>query len=265
MSVFKYRKKQIFYSDSGSGKAIVLLHGFTESSKIWTGLTSALKKRYRVIAVDLPGHGRSACLGPVHTMERMAEMIAALMKKIGTGKCLVVGHSMGGYVALALAAVYPQRLKGLCLFHSHCFPDSETDRRNRDRTIAIVKEDKFGFVTQFIPGLFPEEVRATFAPQIEKMVRRAAKAGKEGIIASLEGMKIRSDQSEFLRTTELPVLFILGQKDSRAPVDRFWEMVSLPARSGILLLRDCGHMGFIEAPEVTTTAIAAFARKVFDR
>ncbi|HNY01204.1 MAG TPA: alpha/beta hydrolase [Bacteroidales bacterium] len=265
MPYINYRNKQIFFTDTGSGNTLVLLHGFTESSSIWTRLARILARQYRVIAIDLPGHGKSECLGPVHTMEGMAGMVYSLLNRLKAGKCLMIGHSMGGYVTQAFAGKYPDKLSGFCLFHSHCFPDTETDRRNRERTIGIVKEDKFGFVAQFIPGLFPEEVRGKFAAPIDRMVREAAGAGKEGIIAALEGMKVRYDQSDVLRTTKLPILFILGLKDSRAPVDRFWEMISLPARAEVLILRECGHMGFIEAPEATTKAITAFAGKVFGK
>jgi len=85
---------------------------------------------------------------------------------------------------------------------------------------------------------------------------------KDGVIAALEGMKNRKNQSELLKNTELPVLFILGLKDSRVPAARIWEMISLPVVSEILLLRQCGHMGYIEAPQKTYEAISGFAKKV---
>jgi pimeloyl-ACP methyl ester carboxylesterase len=145
------------------------------------------------------------------------------------------------------------------LFHSHCFPDTEEEKKIRDRTIDIVGKDKFSFMAQFIPGLFPVEVHKKYAKQIEKLVQRASKMSKEGVIATLEGMKDRKDQSEMLKSTTLPVLFILGLRDSKAPHVRLWEMLSLPERSEALILRDCGHMGYIEAPEETYRAIHNFA------
>lgn len=262
MAYIRFEKKRIYYKDAGKGKPIVLLHGFTESSAIWTSFAKKLSAKYRVVLIDLPGHGRSSVLGPVHTMDRMADAVQAVLKKIRAGKTLMAGHSMGGYVALAYAARYPDRLRGLCLFHSHCFADTETDRTNRDRTIGVVEKDKMGFVAGFIPDLFPAETRHEHGKKITRLVHRAAKMEKEGVIAALEGMKVRPDQTETLRTVNVPVLFILGQKDSRAPVDRFGEMVALPAQSHVLLLRECGHMGFIEYPDATLAALAAFARSV---
>jgi pimeloyl-ACP methyl ester carboxylesterase len=260
MPTFKYLKKNLFYTDQGEGKVIVLLHGFTESQKIWKNFVTKLSKKYRVITMDLPGHGKSESLGAVHTMELMADALSALLKKLRAGKCLLVGHSMGGYVVQAFAEKYPGRLKGICLFHSHCFADNSAERENRNRTISIVSQDKFSYVAQFIPSLFPVEVHKKHAKAIQGLIRQAAKMDGNGVVAALEGMKIRKDQSELLKSLDIPVLFILGLKDTRVPAARIQEMISLPAVSRILLLRDCGHMGYIEAPGETFGAVASFAR-----
>jgi pimeloyl-ACP methyl ester carboxylesterase len=261
MALVKFQKKNIFFTDEGSGKTIVFLHGFTESLKIWTGFATLFAKKYRVITIDLPGHGKSDCVAAVHTMELMADVVCAVLKKQKAGKCLMVGHSMGGYVTLAFAAKYPKMLSAFCLFHSHIFADTQAEQENRNRTIAVVNRDKFSYVAQFIPSLFPVEVHKKFSKQIQRLIQRASKMEKEGVVAALEGMKVRKDQSEVLDKTALPVLFILGLKDSRAPVARLWEMISRPAVSEILLLRDCGHMGYIEEPEKTFDALMGFARK----
>ncbi len=260
MAYIKFKKKNIFFTDEGKGKTVVLLHGFTESSKIWTGFASKLSKKFRVICIDLPGHGKSECIDTIHSMDLMAEVVMTVMTKLKTGKAIMVGHSMGGYVTLAFAEKYPSNLRGFCLFHSHCFADSPDDKENRNRTIDMVGKDKLGFLAQFIPGLFPIEVHKTYAAKIEKLIQQASKMHKEGVIAALEGMKNRKDQSELLKKTGLPVLFILGLKDSKAPLPRLWEMITLPARSEVFLLRDCGHMGYIEAPEETLRAVMSFAK-----
>ena len=178
MPTFKYQKKTINYTDVGTGKSIVLIHGFTESLKIWTGFATQLSKKYRVITLDLPGHGKSDCLAKVHSMELMAEVVFALLKRIRAGKCMMAGHSMGGYVTLAFAGKYPGMLRGLTLFHSHCFADTPFEQGNRDRTIAIVNQDKFSYVAQFIPGLFPVEVHKKFSKLIERLIQRASLVDK---------------------------------------------------------------------------------------
>ena len=262
MKTMKFQKKNIFYSDKGKGRAIILLHGFTESSKIWKRFAANLSKKHRVICIDLPGHGKSECIEGIHSMELVADVVYKVLKKAEVSKCLMVGHSMGGYVTLAFAEKYPKMLKGISLFHSHCFADTTADQENRDRTIAIVGQDKFSFVAQFIPGLFPLEVHKKFSGQIQKLIERAGEMSKEAVIAAIEGMKNRKDQTALLKSAKLPVLFILGLKDSKAPISRLWEMITLPECSESLILRDCGHMGYIEAPEETLAAIHGFAKKV---
>jgi pimeloyl-ACP methyl ester carboxylesterase len=265
MKFIRIKNKKIFYADSGKGKTIVLLHGFTETSKIWDSFRDQLSVSFRVIVIDLAGHGKSECLEEVHSMELQADVVHEVLKQRKVKKCLMVGHSMGGYVTLAFASKYPDMLKGICLFHSHPFPDSAEDRKNRDRTINVVEQNKFGFIASFIPSLFPEGSRRKFGKEIKMLVKQGTEIPKEGIIAALEGMKIRKNQSALLKSTRVPVLFILGLKDPKAPLDRLWKMVSLPQFSECLILRNVGHMGYIEAPDETLKMIQGFARKAFKK
>lgn len=257
-----YKKREINFTDYGAGGAIVLLHGFTEDLRIWKDFSIELALSHRVVCIDLPGHGRSECLAETHTMELLADAVSAVLKHLKIKKCLMIGHSMGGYVTLAFAAAHSSMLGGFGLFHSHCFADSHEDKINRQRTIEVVKKDRFGFMSMFIPGLFPEESRKKYRKEISFLQECAGEIPSEGIIAALKGMKERKDQTRLLRKTKLPVLFILGLKDSRAPISRAWEMISLPAISACLILRECGHMGYIEAPDVTLETIRNFARRV---
>ena len=155
MKSILYNDKKIFFAESGKGKTIVLLHGFTETSKIWDSFRDQLSESFRVIVIDLAGHGKSESLEPVHSMELQADVVYEVLKQRKVKKCLMIGHSMGGYVTLAFTSKYPEMLKGLCLFHSHPFPDSPEDLKNRNRTIKVVEQDKFGFVSRFITSLFP--------------------------------------------------------------------------------------------------------------
>ncbi|MGA2823292.1 MAG: alpha/beta fold hydrolase [Bacteroidales bacterium] len=265
MKSILYKEKKIFFAESGKGKTIVLLHGFTETSKIWDSFRDQLSESFRVIVIDLAGHGKSESLEPTHSMELQADVVYEVLKQRKVKKCIMIGHSMGGYVTLAFALKYPEMLKGLCLFHSHPFPDSPVDRKNRDRTVNVVKQDKFGFVARYIPSLFPEGSRRKFGKEIKQLVENGSEIQREGIIAALEGMKIRKNQSALLKSINVPVLFIIGLKDPKAPLDRLWKMVSLPQRSECLILRNVGHMGYIEAPEETLKMIKGFARKAFKK
>ena len=262
MPFTKFNNKNIHFTDTGQGKVIVLLHGFMESQHIWNLFVNELSGDFRVIAVDLPGHGRSEVLSEIHTMEIMADMVHSLLNKLGTGKCIMIGHSMGGFITLAFAEKYPEMLKGFSLFHSHAFEDSDEGKTNRDRSIEFVQKDKTNFLTMFIPALFSEDSQVKHKIMIEKLISEAKKMTREGIIASLAGMKLRPSRTHVLEKTKVPVLFIIGLLDIRFPVDRAWEMIGLPKHSQVLILRDVAHMGYIEAPEATLTAVRQFAESL---
>ncbi len=133
----QYKHINIHYTDKGKGTAIVLLHGFLENSTMWKPFISRLSKKNRVITIDLLGHGKTECLGYVHTMEDMAEAVKAVLSKLRLRRVVVIGHSMGGYVALAFVEKYSNNVKGLCLMNSTATADSEEKKINRDRrTVA---------------------------------------------------------------------------------------------------------------------------------
>jgi pimeloyl-ACP methyl ester carboxylesterase len=262
MSNITFQKKNIFYNEEGKGKVIVLLHGFMESSKIWNEFSALLSKDFRVITIDLPGHGKSENLGEVNEMGMIAEAVFRVLKHCKVSKCGMIGHSMGGYVTLAFAEKYPHMLKGFGLIHSHPFEDTPENRENRDRTMEIVKADKLPFIAQFFPSLFSPGSKQKYQKDIDKLIRRAQKMSKEGVIGALGGMKNRKDTTGVLKNAKVPVLFVIGMKDVKIPVDRSWEMVSMPPYAEIHLFREVSHMSFIEAPVETLQAIYCFARQV---
>ncbi len=258
MKILKFQKKKIYFTDEGKGDVLVLLHGFTESLDIWNHFRKKLTKHCRVITLDLPGHGKSENIAPVHTMELLAEVVSKVLEERKVAKCTMIGHSMGGYVTLAFAGMYPEMLKSFGLFHSHPFADSAAQKENRDRTVKVAEQDKFGFISQFIPELFPENVREKYSEEIEKLISAASVMTKEGVIAAQLGMKERVNQKEVLKNTEVPVLFIVGLNDSKFPQKRLKEMITLPKQSHCLVLREAGHMGYIEEEKVTLKAVRAF-------
>lgn len=168
---------------------------------------------------------------------------------------------MGGYVALAFARLYPKMLKGICLFHSHPYADTPEGRKNRDRTVEVIKADKFNFVLQFIPTLFPDGSHVKFRKQIDNLVKEASGLSREAILAAMTGMKERRDSVHTLKNLKLPVLFIFGMKDTKIPVDRAGEMVLLPNQSESLILKDVAHMGFYEAPALTLKVLGDFTAR----
>jgi pimeloyl-ACP methyl ester carboxylesterase len=254
------------YTDQGKGKTktIVFLHGFTESLTIWNSFSEILSKKYRVICIDLPGHGKSPCLGEVHLMEDMAKALNNVINKLQPTPFVIVGHSMGGYVALSYAKEYTEKVKGLCLFHSQAAPDSPEVKANRTRTIEAVKQDHITFINQFIPDLFAPSNRERLKSEIDLMKNEAKVfLTKESIIASQEGMRQRKDQYDFLAKTNIPILFIAGKQDSRIPLEKVTEQLILPKHAEALIL-DIGHMGYLEAPKETLSTLDFFADKVLN-
>lgn len=257
-----FRGKKIFYQSTGSGPAIVLLHGFLESSSIWKNFSRKLSESFRVILIDLPGHGQSEVIPDILTMDLMAEAAYQVLKTLEVPSCLVAGHSMGGYAALAFAEKYARKVKGIILFHSHAGADSPEVRANRERTLAIVRKDHQGFIRNFIPGLFDPANVGKFHEEIGVLKELALEIPKEGIIAALEGMKNRPDRQHVLAQSKVPVLFIIGKNDSRIPMQLILPQTTLPEHSEVLLLDHVGHMGFIEAPAATFKTLKGFAERM---
>lgn len=262
MKSIEHTNHPISYNEEGSGSAIVLLHGFMESLKIWDDFAEKLSKSFRVIRIDLPGHGKTPVMNEVHPMSLMAETVKAVLDAFEIDKCVMVGHSMGGYVTLQFAKQFPELLAGFCLFHSQAAADSEQAKENRRRTVNIVKLNRTGFIQQFIPDLFAESNVEKFAAEIKKLQQEASSTSAKGIIAALYGMKERSSSFDLLVNTKLPVLFIAGKEDSRIPIQTIMAQAILPAHAEILILSDVGHMGFIEAKEETLGMIEGFAERM---
>lgn len=259
-----FRGKQIHYQVSGKGPVMVLLHGFLESGEIWKNFARRFSETFRVITIDLPGNGLSENPGPINSMDLMAEGVHAVLKSLRVSNCLMVGHSMGGYVTLAYAEKYPRKLKGFVLFHSHAAADSAETMKSRERTIALVEKDHHGFIKTFIPGMFDPSNVKKFGKEIENLKNSAQQTSKEEIIAALEGMKNRPDRRHVLAQAKVPVLFIIGKNDSKIPMEGIIPQALVPEHSEMLLLDHVGHMGFIEGGKETFQGILHFGLRVFN-
>lgn len=247
MKQLLYKNTLISYSDLGKGTAIVLLHGFLENQTMWQELVPELSQKNRIITIDLLGHGESACLGYVHSMEENAEMIATVLSKLRIRKAFLVGHSMGGYVALAFAELYPEKIKGLVLLNSTSKADSEERKVNRDRAIKAVKKDYETFIRLSIANLFSPDNRERLDDEIEKVKIEALKTPLQGIVASLEGMKIRKDREFILQSASFPKLLVLGKND---PVLNYEDNLKQIENSNTQLVTfPDGHMSHIENRE----------------
>jgi pimeloyl-ACP methyl ester carboxylesterase len=244
LKLLNYKNIDIAYSDKGKGTAIVLLHGFLENSTMWDYFSGEFAKKYRVITLDLLGHGQTGCLGYIHTMEDMADAVHAVLHELRIRKAVLMGHSMGGYVALAFAELYPDMVKGIVLQNSTSLADGEERKKNRDRAIKAVKQAYTAFVRMSIANLFSEENREKFANEIEALRTEALKTPLQGIVAALEGMKTRKDREVILHFAPYPKLLVLGKQDQSLVYDEHAGQVE--GTDVKFVTYPHGHMSHIE-------------------
>lgn len=255
---FTYKNTTIRYRTSGNGAVLVLLHGFLEDLTMWDDITIELSKRNRVIVIDLLGHGQSGNLGYIHSMETQAEMVKAVLNHLGLRKYIVIGHSMGGYVGLAVAELFLGSVKGICLLNSTAKADSTEKKTNRDRAIEAVKHNHKMFVKMSIPNLFSEENRTVFKNEIDNVTSNALQLSVQGIVASLEGMKIRKDRTALFRDAPFKKMLILGKKD---PVLKVEPLRKLAKNTGIKVIEfPDGHMSHIENRNELNKALKNFIK-----
>lgn len=256
----KYKNIDINYTDKGKGTAIVLLHGFLENSTMWKPFLNKLSKKNRVVTIDLLGHGKTECLGYVHTMEDMAEAVKAVIKHLRLRRVVLIGHSMGGYVALAFADKYSINVKGLCLMNSTATADSREKKINRERAIEAVKHNHKSFIKISISNLFRPKNRPIFKDEITKVQEEALKIPLQGIIAALEGMKVRKDRSKILKSKSFKKMMIIGKHDPVLDYDSLRKQTK-GTNVKIVEFPD-GHMSHIENRKEFSHAIMHFIENI---
>lgn len=260
MKTVEFQGGPVAYQVQGKGNNIVLLHGFCEDHSIWNDFQKdLLEEQYRVTMIDLPGFGDSARQAPP-SIEMMAKAVHAVVDALGLSEIILIGHSMGGYVALAYAELHPERLFGLGLFHSHPYADPADKKAIRTKGIQFIqRQGHILFVKQLIPKLFAPSFAKSNAFLVDKLIYRAAKYDGSGIADALAAMRDRSDRSAVLRDIRCPVLFIIGQHDSAIPHEMSMNQTHLPRTASIHLLEKVGHMGMFEAERVTQKIVRDFA------
>jgi pimeloyl-ACP methyl ester carboxylesterase len=260
---YSYKGGRVSYSDTGKGTPIVLLHGYLESSEVWNGFEEKLSKKYRMISIDLPGHGQSDCYGTSHTMEFMATAVYDLLDSLSLKKVFMAGHSLGGYVTLAFLELFPDSLSGYCLFHSQPFSDTPEAIEKRKREIAIVQAGKKDLMyPDNIIRMFATSNLELFFEALQKSREIASGIKGEGIIAVLNGMIVRKSRLSVMEEGRVPCLWILGEMDNYIPCDTIQTRVKLPSNATLVVLKYSGHMGFIEEEELSVNVVSDFVDRL---
>ncbi len=260
MSKTRYKNRKVHYTSSGSGPAVLLLHGFLEDLTMWDDLTREFSKKNRVVRIDLLGHGLTENQGEVHSMEDQAEMVKTVLEELKIDRYAVIGHSMGGYIALARAELYPRDLTGLVLMNSTSLPDSADKKRNRDRAVEAVKNNHKSFVRIAIPGLFAPENRDRFAARVKEVTEVALRIPPEGIVAALKGMKIRKNRSGIFKNGKYPKLMIIGRQDPALDLETLIPQTEFPGVETVTF--DDGHMSHIENRDELKQNLLQFLERV---
>ena len=259
--------KDIYFKTYGKnhGYTLILLHGYLESSDVWEEFAKLFEDEYFVVCIDLPGHGKSASAEENRGMEQMAKAVIAVCDELSIPSFHLVGHSMGGYVAMELLHKYPERLNSVVLFHSHCHADSEEKKKNREREIELVRNGKKELIINTsIPKLFGDENLEVFSDAIENSLRIAHQTTDPGIVAALQAMKSRPDHSSTLAQTSLPVLLVGGAKDNLIPFKMMEQMKTLSPTLRLVCLEKSGHMGFIEEKDKAAEELKVFFDSSFE-
>lgn len=263
---FAYDTAQIHYRDEGQGTAVVLLHGFGEDGQIWDQQIDFLKTYCRLIIPDLPGSGHSDLLSikndqPV-TLELYADVIRQLLNHEKIKQCILLGHSMGGYITLAFAELYPDCLIAFGLIHSTAFADTEEKKQIRARGIDIIGQYGAGaFLKTTTPNLFGKLFKEKHPEQVESLINAGQSFKAAALQQYYQAMILRPDRTHVLKSNRLPVLFVIGTEDNAAPLADVMQQTSLPDISYIHVLPGVGHMGMWEAADELNKWLLAFINR----
>ncbi|KAA3625073.1 MAG: alpha/beta hydrolase [Flavobacterium sp.] len=246
--IFPYNDGTIYYDIQGEGPAVLLLHGFLEDLGMWDELAGFLLKNFTVIRLDLPGHGRSSVYHEIHSMEFMAEVAHELLQDLDLESVSLIGHSMGGYVALAFLELFPSEVRQIVLLNSSPYNDSPERLLNRKRALKLIPKNKKLFVTVSILNLFAEDRREDLASEISALQQQALTIPTEGILAAIRGMMERKDRRSVLKKFRDSKYLIAGTKDEVIPIS---DSERTAKETGCTLIKiESGHMTLIENVKV---------------
>lgn len=249
---------EIFFTKRGNGHPIILLHGFPFHHRIWDGFAEKLSKKFKVYTPDLPGFGKSPGIKSPFTIDQVGDLIASWIEDEQIKNSILIGHSLGGYVALAVAGKRPDLLAGLGLFHSTASPDSSEKKESRNKVIEFINKNGVeAFTSNFIAPLYfnPQH------PSIPKVREIATHASADAVKGYTLAMRDRDDKASLLKSFPKAILFITGETDAGIPVESIVQQASFSSRSKTYILPQVGHMGMFEAEEKTLKIIEDFAEK----
>jgi 3-oxoadipate enol-lactonase len=254
MEKIKINGIELAYIRRGKGSPLVLLHGYPLDHHIWDEIAPLLEDYFDLIIPDLRGFGESTTGDSPYTMDDIASDIAGLLDHLGIPKSAISGHSMGGYVALAFAGLYPERVSGLALVSSQVVADPPDRKEARYKSAAEVAEKGIGGVVETMTSKFtPNEQLQSLSSEIMKRQQ------PEAFIGALKAMAERKDATLLISSFKFPVVIIHGDADALIPIDRAHEVKALLPQTHFVELKGLGHLLMLEDKEKTAEALKKLA------
>lgn len=259
----------LWYSESGrsqKGLPLVLLHGFCETHAIWQQIEQALSPDLHILSPDLPGFGNSPLPDEPLSLPLVAEILYYSLQERGIRECILLGHSLGGYVSLALLEKFPDMVAGIGLMNSTAYADTAEKKRSRTHVIRFV--EKHGvekFIDSFVPQLFQPDRREQLQPQIDELLAIARQTPQETLIAYTRAMQQRTDRLQVLAQFRKPTLYMAGENDATVPLEDTRKQVLSLSHYELHILKNSGHMAMYEAPEESLTTIRQFVQYVANK
>lgn len=253
--------EQVKYHKLGTGPAVVLLHGFGEDGTVWDNLLEAIKN-YTFLVPHLPGTGASEAAA-LSDIDGMAGVVHRILLQEGIAKATVLGHSMGGYIALAFAEKYSAHLTALGLIHSTAFADNDEKKETRKKGIRFIQEHgAAAFLETTIPNLFSPYTKERNPHLMEPLLHSAAGFSDAALIHYYEAMMQRPDRTGVLKKMQIPVLLLLGRHDTAVPLADGLKLAPMAALTAVHVLENSAHMGMLEEKEETKKIIANFLGQI---
>lgn len=247
----------IFHTEKGQGFPVVLIHGFCETHEIWSSFSEKLAQEFKVLAVDLPGFGRSNLLKPSFSIAQVATAMLHWLDAMHINQCIVIGHSLGGYVTLAMVEQQPERFKAFGLFHSTAFADSEEKKQSRNKVIEFVTQHGVApFIESFIPPLFYNQSN----PHIPETVSLALQTPKETLTSYVAAMRDRPDRTHVLSTFNRPILLLGGENDGVVSAEALRMQGSWADKAMLVIMSRVAHMGMYENETESSKHVLDFLR-----
>lgn len=253
----------MYYKVIGKGKTVVLIHGFIEEGSMWDAVVKSLSKTHKVLVPDLPGFGKTEIINSkaMISMESYAADVYEMLRKEKVKKCVMLGHSMGGYITLYFAEKYPDMLSAFGLINSHCFEDTLEKKANRKKGIEFIrKHGTKPFVTELYRSIFHETFLKKNKKLVDSLIAKALKYKPEAVMKANEAMMKRKGKEDVLKNAKVPVLFINGKEDQSAPLEYTLKQASFPSIAHIHFFEGCKHMSIFERKRETIQIISNFCR-----